>query len=152
MKTKLIFLLFLLLSGCIDQPVDEDNLPLSDVIHNEEKIVSFDNVMRRLPNIVDVRRSVDIVVYGKLKESDVRKIKVEILQGEDKKIIYKGSLLGIMTLPKKRVRVPVNSSSNLFYGKFIDEKERVIFAKLDILDSRELVVRSKHFSIPTFQK
>ena len=142
--------LFFLISGCIKKP-DSVNRNISDDAFVERKReLNFEKVMKTLPNIMDVRDTVDLVVYGKLTIQDVKNINFYVYEKPGSRIIYKGSLLGVMTLPKNRIKVPVSGKEYDLYGVFSNKFGERIESKLDVLDSGEVIIRSEHFNIAAF--
>ena len=55
-----------------------------------------------------------------------------------------------MTLPRNRIRVPVSRREVDLFGVFVNNKDEKIETKLEILDSGEVIIRSKHFNISAF--
>ena len=147
------FLFFLLLSvSCLREPKQTRSLEPNDTFNEEKRKLSFEKVMKALPNIVDLRDTIDLVVYGKLNESDVKGVRFHIYEVPGERIIYRGSLIGIMSMPKNRIKIPVSSKDHKIFGVFYNSSGDKVESLLEKLESGEVIIRSKHFSVPVFKK
>tara|TARA_B100000886_G_C20208718_1_gene401499 strand:- start:119 stop:559 length:441 start_codon:yes stop_codon:yes gene_type:complete len=146
-------MIFIILLGCVEmETIPKAQRPKDDVFSERKRQLSFEKVMKTLPNIVDIRDTIDIVVYDKLREEDIENIVIHVYERPGSRIIYKGSLLGIMTLPRKRVRVPVSSSNHSIHANFYYPSGRRFSSELKILKSGEAIIRSQDFRHSIFEK
>ena len=142
--------LMVVITSCISQPDSSGKKITDDSFIDRKRELSFEKVMKTLPNIMDVRDTVELVVYGKLTVKDVKGVKFYVYENPGSRVIYKGSLLGIMTLPRNRIRIPVSGRDIELYGVFVNSKDQKIESRLDILDSGEVIIRSEHFNVAAF--
>ena len=129
-------------------PDSRSRVSSDDVFREEKRKLNFEKVLKTLPNIVDLRDTVDVVVHGKLNESELKGIKFYLYEMPGERIIYRGSLLGIMHMPKNRIKIPISSEDHLVYGVFYDNFGMRHESVLEKLQSGELIIRSHHFDKP----
>ncbi len=138
--------------SCIKQPETGNKQVLNDSFSERKRQQSFETVMKALPNIMDIRDTVDLVVLGKLEESLHGNVMISVYEMPGGRVIYKGSLKGVMHLPRNRIRLPVSSLKHEIYGVFTYRGGAIIEKKLDILDSGEVIIRSKDFVYSAFKE
>ena len=146
------FIIFSILVSCVEQPPSSNKYTIDEQFSERKRVMSYERVMKELPNIVDLRETFFLSVDGKLSELDVSNISVELHERPGGRILYKGSLLGIMTMPRNRVRIPVSSNEHQIFGKFTNLDGKEIISSLKRLSSGEVVIRSEDFSRSSFQK
>ena len=78
--------------------------------------MSYEKVMKELPNILDLRESFFLSVDGKLSETDVKNISIELHERPGGRVLYKGSLLGIMSMPRNQFESPCHQMNMKFMG------------------------------------
>lgn len=138
--------------SCVDQPPSSKRIRTDEQFTERKRVMSYEKVMKELPNILDLRESFFLSVDGKLSETDVKNISIELHERPGGRVLYKGSLLGIMSMPRNRIRIPVSSNEHEIYGKFVDLDGREIVSSLKRLASGEVVIRSEDFSRASFKK
>ncbi len=148
---KFLFIIFLLAS-CLKAPKVNKGGEPDDNFNERKRKLSFEKVMKALPNIVDLRDTIDVVVYGKLDESEIKGIKFYLYETPGGRIIYRGSLVGVMNMPKNRIKIPISSNDHIIYGVFFNEYGDKVESVLEKLDSGEVIIRSKHFSVSVLEK
>ena len=151
-KLNIIMLFIIFIVGCIKDPTSSNKSVKNDSFEDRKRTLSFEKVMKALPNIMDIRDTVELVVVGKFIESEVDGISMVIHENPGNRVIYKGSLMGIMLLPRNRIRVPISSRSHELFATFSNRDGDTIYSPLKILDSREAVIRASDFNISSFKK
>ena len=141
-----------LVLSCIKQPESVNKQVSDDSFSERKRQQSFETVMKSLPNIMDIRDTIDLVVLGKLEESLHGNVMISVYEMPGGRVIYKGSLKGVMHLPRNRIRLPISSLGHDLYGIFMSKGGGIIEKKLDILDSGEVIIRSKDFINSAFKK
>ena len=138
--------------SCVEQPPSSKRVKVDEQFTERKRVMSFEKVMKELPNILDLRDTFFLSVDGKLSEVDVKNVSVELHERPGGRILYKGSLLGIMMMPRNRIQIPVSSNEHQIYGKFTHSSGGEIVTLLQRLASGEVVIRSEDFSRPAFKK
>ena len=63
---RIIIVLMIIFTGCMSQPESNGKKVADDSFIDRKRELSFEKVMKTLPNIMDIRDTVELVVYGKL--------------------------------------------------------------------------------------
>ena len=150
---RLVIISFLLvLFGCIDYQTQPSSYIADDQYTEGKRIQSFEKVMKSLPNIVDIRDQVDLIVSSEIELSKIASVNLKIYEMPGGKVLYKGSLPGIMSLPRNRIKIPISHLDNQVFGVFSYKKYPPIKKELQISNRNEIIIDGARFQHSVFYK
>ena len=153
MQLNYIFLLIALIchfSGCIKAPEGPGKENQINNFTERKIILSYDKVMRELPNILDLRSSVDVIVSDNIDVSKMEGIKLSLIDSFDGRTIYRGSVLGVYKLPKNRIKVPIKKLTSEVVGVFQYPNGDIFKVDLPVLNGGEVLIQAKFFNHSRF--
>lgn len=146
------YLLIFFFLGCIKDPTGSNAIKNINNFSERKSKLSFDKVMRELPNILELRNSIDLIISEKLDEKKLEGVKILIFEKPKNNIVYRGSILGILKLPKSRIRIAIQKKSDYVYAKIKNNDNEEVEFPLKVLEGKEVIISADLLDHPIFNK
>ena len=106
-------ILIAFIASCVRSPEQLNELDTNNSnsfrFKNFVKNVGLNEVVKDLPNYINLKRTFNLIMIGKLNESDYLGAEISVKETLSNKIIYNGQVLGLYYLPSSRLSIPISA-------------------------------------------